>query len=46
MASEFNLVYNLMLEKKIDMRTAAYAHALSRMGAAVESKGTHQYFQD
>ena len=46
MASEFNLVYNLMLEKKIDMRTAAYAHALSRMAAAVESKGTHQYFQD
>jgi hypothetical protein len=28
------------------MRTAAYAHALTRMGIAVASKGTQQYFKD
>ena len=30
MSREFNNVFNLMEEKKLDMRTATYAHALSR----------------
>ncbi len=44
MAREFNAVYDLMEHHRIDMRTAAYAHALERMGSAVESKGTKSYF--
>ncbi|PQO30622.1 glutamate dehydrogenase [Blastopirellula marina] len=46
MAREFNHVYDWMVEKKIDMRTAAYAVALSRIGAAIASLGTVQYFSD
>lgn len=41
----FNDVYDLMEEADTDMRTAAYAHALKRIGAAIEAGGTHQgYF--
>ncbi|MBA2117178.1 Glu/Leu/Phe/Val family dehydrogenase [Bremerella alba] len=46
MTQEFNHVYDWMVEKKIDMRTAAYAVALSRIGAAIASLGTVQYFSD
>ncbi len=41
---EFDTIYELMLEKKVDMRTAAYAHALNRVGAAVEAHGTSRFF--
>lgn len=44
MAGEFNTAYELMLEKKVDMRTAAYAHALNRVGVAVEAHGTSRFF--
>ena len=44
MASEFNVVYELGQEREIDMRTAAYAHALNRIGEAIESLGTCQFF--
>ncbi len=44
MAREFNAVYNLMEQKEIDMRTAAYALALNRIGEAIESQGTVRYF--
>ena len=33
-----------MTEAKIDMRTAAYAHALDRIGEAVEAHGTSAFF--
>ncbi|MFN3152773.1 Glu/Leu/Phe/Val family dehydrogenase [Bremerella sp.] len=46
MSKEFDHVYDWMVEKKIDMRTAAYAVALSRIGAAISSLGTAQYFSD
>lgn len=46
MKKEFNNVYELMLEKKIDMRTAAYVHALNRLAQAIEVKGTHRYFSE
>lgn len=46
MTQEFNHIYNWMVEKKIDMRTAAYAVALSRIGEAIASLGTVQYFSD
>lgn len=44
MAREFNAVYDMMTAKKIDMRTAAYALALNRIGAAITSQGTRSYF--
>jgi glutamate dehydrogenase (NADP+) len=40
MRREFGAVYDFMLAKKIDMRTAAYAHALERLAPALESTGT------
>jgi glutamate dehydrogenase (NADP+) len=46
MSREFNAVYNLMEEKKVDMRTAAYVHALQRIGEAIESQGTRSYFKN
>lgn len=45
-AREFNHAYDVMHEKEIDMRTAAYVQALRRIGEAVEAQGTHQYFSD
>ena len=46
MASEFNAVHELSLDREIDMRTAAYAHALNRIGEAIESQGTSQFFRE
>jgi glutamate dehydrogenase (NADP+) len=46
MSREFNAVYSLMEKHQTDMRTAAYAHALSRIGEAVAAQGTHRYFAD
>lgn len=44
MTREFNVVYDFMIEKEIDMRTAAYALALNRLGAAIAAQGTRSYF--
>jgi len=44
MQKQFGIVYDFMHEHKIDMRTAAYAVALSRIGQAISSLGTVQYF--
>ncbi|MEM6467969.1 MAG: Glu/Leu/Phe/Val dehydrogenase [Planctomycetota bacterium] len=44
MAQEFTAIHNLSVESEIDMRTAAYAHALNRIGEAMESQGTSRYF--
>jgi hypothetical protein len=33
-----------MEERGTDMRTAAYVHALDRVGAAIEAIGTEHYF--
>jgi glutamate dehydrogenase (NADP+) len=45
MAREFNAIHDLMEHHKIDMRTAAYAHALNRIGKAIGAKGTRAYFK-
>jgi len=37
-------VYDFMGQEKIDMRTAAYALALGRIGAAIASQGTASFF--
>ena len=44
MTQQFNAVDSLAEEKQIDLRTAAYALALSRIGEAIESQGTASYF--
>jgi glutamate dehydrogenase (NADP+) len=44
MSREFRHVYDLMEKNRIDMRTAAYAHALNRLGEAVASQGTRKFF--
>jgi glutamate dehydrogenase (NADP+) len=41
---EFGVVYDLAAEHGIDMRTAAYVHALNRIGTAIEAQGTQRYF--
>ncbi len=46
MCREFNRIYDLMSEKNINMRTAAYVHALNRISEAVEASGTRRYFSD
>ncbi|REJ64522.1 MAG: Glu/Leu/Phe/Val dehydrogenase [Planctomycetota bacterium] len=46
MAREFNAIYDAMHERRISMRTAAYAHALRRLGEAVEAQGTQRFFED
>lgn len=44
MKREFDTIYDLMIEKNIDMRTAAYAHGLNRLSDAIEAQGTSRYF--
>lgn len=44
MSREFKNVYDLALESKTDMRTAAYVHALKRIGETMEAKGTSSFF--
>lgn len=46
MTHEFNLIYEMMLEKKLDMRTVSYIHALNRIGLAVNAQGTHSFFSE
>lgn len=44
MKREFNYVYDLRQKHNISMRTAAYAHALNRLGDAMAAQGTQSYF--
>lgn len=44
MSRQFGVVHDFMQQKGIDMRTAAYAVALNRLGEAISSKGTMSYF--
>ncbi|MCA8988754.1 MAG: Glu/Leu/Phe/Val dehydrogenase [Planctomycetaceae bacterium] len=44
MRQQFEVVYQLMEQHQISMRTAAYASALNRIGAAVAATGTARYF--
>jgi glutamate dehydrogenase (NADP+) len=44
MSRQFAAVYDFMEAKGIDMRTAAYSIALSRLGEAIAAQGTRRYF--
>ncbi|GIW94195.1 MAG: glutamate dehydrogenase [Pirellulaceae bacterium] len=44
MTAQFQAVWRIMEEQRIDMRTAAYALALRRIGEAIASQGTVRFF--
>ena len=44
MAHAYDEIRAIREEKGVDMRTAAYAHALNRIGDAIQSLGTENYF--
>jgi glutamate dehydrogenase (NADP+) len=44
MVEEAERIWNLSKEKEISLRTAAYVHALNRLGEAVSARGTKAYF--
>jgi glutamate dehydrogenase (NADP+) len=44
MKVEFHTIHDLAAREQIDMRTAAYAHSLNRIGTAIAAKGTRRYF--
>ncbi|MSP67875.1 MAG: Glu/Leu/Phe/Val dehydrogenase [Alphaproteobacteria bacterium] len=44
MEPEARAIWDLKMKKGIDMRTAAYVHALSRIARAIEAHGTKAYF--
>ncbi|MCB1065278.1 MAG: glutamate dehydrogenase, partial [Verrucomicrobiae bacterium] len=46
MSKEYWAIFELTEKHDIDMRTAAYAHALSRIGKALTAQGTKDYFQN
>ena len=46
MDPEARRIWNVKQEKDVDMRTAAYVHALDRIASAVEAHGTKAYFSD
>ncbi len=45
MSREFNAIYEGAEKHGIDLRTAAYAHALNRIGQAIEAGGTQSFFK-
>lgn len=46
MQREFGAVHDLATELGVDLRRAAYAHALTRLGVAIASQGTRTWFRD
>jgi glutamate dehydrogenase (NADP+) len=45
MRREFSAVHERATTLGVDLRRAAYAHALSRLGEAIASQGTHAWFR-
>ncbi len=44
MVEETNRIWAIAEQKSISMRTAAYVHALNRIGEAIGAKGTRDYY--
>ncbi len=44
MLAETESIWTISQEKSISMRTAAYVHALNRIGEAMDAKGTKDYY--
>ncbi|MEM6447755.1 MAG: Glu/Leu/Phe/Val dehydrogenase [Cyanobacteria bacterium J06642_2] len=45
MVEETDRIWQVSQEKSISMRTAAYVHALNRLGEAIDVRGTRDYFR-
>jgi glutamate dehydrogenase (NADP+) len=45
MVEETENIWAIAEEKKISVRTAAYVHALGRLGMAIDAKGTRDYYR-
>ena len=43
--AEANTVADLAQEQRLSLRTAAYVHALNRLGEAMDARGTRAYYQ-
>ncbi|MEM9273330.1 MAG: Glu/Leu/Phe/Val dehydrogenase [Cyanobacteria bacterium P01_F01_bin.143] len=46
METEVAKTWAISQEHRVDMRTAAYIHGLNRLGAALDAKGTRDYFKN
>jgi glutamate dehydrogenase (NADP+) len=46
MLAETEQIWEIAQTKGISLRTAAYVHALNRIGAALSAKGTRDYYRD
>jgi glutamate dehydrogenase (NADP+) len=44
MSGEFKAVFSIAEELDVNLRTAAYIHALKRLTEAIDSKGTREFF--
>lgn len=44
MVKETERIWEIAQQKSISMRTAAYVHALDRIGEAIDAKGTRDYY--
>jgi glutamate dehydrogenase (NADP+) len=45
MIEETETIWNLMTTHAVSLRTAAYIHGLTRLGEAIDAKGTRDYYQ-
>ncbi len=45
MIEETETIWNLMTTHSVSLRTAAYIHGLTRLGEAIDAKGTRDYYQ-
>ena len=45
MTTAFDAVWNASEQSKLSLRCAAYAVALERIGSALATQGTREYFQ-
>jgi len=46
MHDAFNAIWTITEDKKVDLRTATYIHALKRVNASIEAQGTGRYFRE
>jgi glutamate dehydrogenase (NADP+) len=46
MIEETEITWSISQEKGVSMRTAAYIHALNRLGEAIDARGTMDYYRE
>lgn len=44
MVEETEQIWKIAQQRNISLRTAAYVHALNRLGEAIDAKGTRDYY--